>query len=207
MDVIARLPSCEGQAADAVSAYTQVKLEDAPKFQSQSVQMFGYVFHDKKKQNHGRKLSIPWYLLNEIYSGLLSQIAMGKAVRASFIRTWMGKKFRTGNVCSFIANNVLFCQYVDDIKLAGKKQNLAPMWKKFRKNVDIDEPTSFLDHVYLGCTQSECKPKETIIEQYTKMFESRFSAGATENITGVAETSRTNGSVVPRHGGTRSKMR
>ena len=31
MDVIARLPDCEGQAADAVSAYTQVKLEDAPR--------------------------------------------------------------------------------------------------------------------------------------------------------------------------------
>ena len=30
MDVIARLPDCDGQAADAVSAYTQVKLEDAP---------------------------------------------------------------------------------------------------------------------------------------------------------------------------------
>ena len=32
MDVIARLPGCEGQAGDAVSANTQVKLEDAPKF-------------------------------------------------------------------------------------------------------------------------------------------------------------------------------
>ena len=31
MDVIARLPDCDGQAADAVSAYTQVKLEDAPR--------------------------------------------------------------------------------------------------------------------------------------------------------------------------------
>ena len=30
MDVIARLPDCDGQPADAVSAYTQVKLEDAP---------------------------------------------------------------------------------------------------------------------------------------------------------------------------------
>ena len=28
MDVIARLPGCSGQAADAVSAYTQVKMED-----------------------------------------------------------------------------------------------------------------------------------------------------------------------------------
>ena len=31
MDVVARLPDCDRQAADAVSAYTQVKLEDAPK--------------------------------------------------------------------------------------------------------------------------------------------------------------------------------
>ena len=31
MDVIARLPRCDGQAADAVSVSTQVKLEDAPR--------------------------------------------------------------------------------------------------------------------------------------------------------------------------------
>ena len=43
--------------------------------------------------------------------------------------------------------------YVDDIRIAGKKQNFAPMWKTLMKNVDIDEPTSFLENVYLGCTQ------------------------------------------------------
>ena len=48
------------------------------------------------------------------------------------------------------------------------------------KVVDLDEPASFLDHVYFGCTQRECKPNETIIEQYTKMVESVISAGATE---------------------------
>ena len=32
MDVMSRLPGCVGQAADAVSAYTQVKMEDAPTF-------------------------------------------------------------------------------------------------------------------------------------------------------------------------------
>ena len=31
MDIFSRLPGCAGQAADAVSAYTQVKMEDAPK--------------------------------------------------------------------------------------------------------------------------------------------------------------------------------
>ena len=31
MDVIARLPDCDGQATNAVSSYTQVKLDDAPR--------------------------------------------------------------------------------------------------------------------------------------------------------------------------------
>ena len=31
MDIISRLPGCDGQATDAVSAYTQVKMEDAHK--------------------------------------------------------------------------------------------------------------------------------------------------------------------------------
>ena len=31
MDIISRLPGCAGQAADAVSAYIQVKMEDARK--------------------------------------------------------------------------------------------------------------------------------------------------------------------------------
>ena len=30
MDIISRFPGCSRQAADAVSAYTQVKMEDAP---------------------------------------------------------------------------------------------------------------------------------------------------------------------------------
>ena len=31
MDIIFRLPGCDGQTADAVSSYTQVKMEDAHK--------------------------------------------------------------------------------------------------------------------------------------------------------------------------------
>ena len=31
MDIICRLPGCSGQAADAVSAYTHFKMEDASK--------------------------------------------------------------------------------------------------------------------------------------------------------------------------------
>ena len=36
MDIISRLPGCDGQAADAVSAYSQVKMEDAHKLLKKS---------------------------------------------------------------------------------------------------------------------------------------------------------------------------
>ena len=61
--------------------------------------------------------------------------------------------------------------------MTGKKQNMAPMWKKLMKRADLDEPTSFLDHVFLGCTQRECKPNEIMFEEYRKMFESLISPG------------------------------
>ena len=71
-----------------------------------------------------------------------------------------------------------------------KKQNLNPMWKKLMKLVDLGEPTSFLDHVYLGCTQCECKSDESILEQYKKIFESRVSTGATEQLLGWEKSTR-----------------
>ena len=52
--------------------------------------------------------------------------------------------------------------YVDDMKLDGKKQNLDPMRKVLNKEVDLGEPTSFLDYVYLGCTERQCEMKKIL---------------------------------------------
>ena len=72
--------------------------------------------------------------------------------------------------------------YVDDIKLAGKKQDIDPMWKLLNKEVDLGEPTSFLDHVYLGCTQRQCEISKNTVDNDRTMFESRISAGGTEKL-------------------------
>ena len=53
------------------------------------------------------------------------------------------------------------------------------------ENVDIDEPTSFLDHESLEYTQRECNPNEIIVDQYKEMLESRISAGATDKLPGA----------------------
>ena len=43
-DVIARVPDCAGQAADAESTHTQVTLEDAPKIAQNSSQKCPHVY-------------------------------------------------------------------------------------------------------------------------------------------------------------------
>ena len=70
--------------------------------------------------------------------------------------------------CLFVNREkaLLLSVYVDDIKLAGKKQNLDPMWKDLMKEVDLGEPTSFLDHVFVGCTQRECETSKDIVDNY-----------------------------------------
>ena len=56
------------------------------------------------------------------------------------------------------------------------------MWKVLNKEVDLGEPTSFLDHVHLGCTQRQCEMSKDIVDNCRTMFESRISAGATEKL-------------------------
>ena len=68
------------------------------------------------------------------------------------------------------------------LKLAGKKHYLDPMWKVLNKEVDLGEPTSFFDHVYLGCTQRPFEISKDIVDNYRTMFESRISEGATEEL-------------------------
>ena len=68
MDVIARLPGCDGQAADAVSAFTKVKLEDAPRLlknpKSECPDVWLRLPRHKWPKSWA-KLQIPLYFLNE----------------------------------------------------------------------------------------------------------------------------------------------
>ena len=74
MDVISRLPDCDGQAADEESAKTQVKMEDDPKFlkfQNRNVHTCGFAYHNTNGLNHGPIWKIQSFLLNEICTVIL----------------------------------------------------------------------------------------------------------------------------------------
>ena len=58
--------------------------------------------------------------------------------------------------------------YVDDIKLAGTKQNIGLTWNILMKDVDLGEPTSFLDYVYFGLQSKGMSDKQGYCGQLQK---------------------------------------
>ena len=161
VDIISRLPGCDGQAADAVSAYTQVKMEDAPKLlkipKSECPDIW-IRLPRHKWQKSWSSMEDPVVLLERnLYGHPLAGLLWERQFGEILLFT-VGRRFPIGNAYSYTVKKGLFLSvYVDDITLVGKKQTIVPMWKVLNKEFDLGEPTSFLDHVYLGCTQRQCE--------------------------------------------------
>ena len=65
------------------------------------------------------------------------------------------------------------------------------MWKILVKEDELGEPTSFLDHFYLGCTQTECQTSKDIVHKYRQYVSNPASVlGAFEEAALFRETWR-----------------
>ena len=176
MDVIARLPGCGRQAAHAISTYTQVKMEE--------VRMSRYL--DTPTETH--KWPKSWSSMEDpviplernLYGHPLAGLLWERQFEKILLKR--SREKAPHRECLFVnqEKGLFLSVYVDDIKVARKKQNLDSMWKELMTDVDLGEPTSSLDHVSLGCTQRECETSKDIVEKYRDVSESRISAGATE---------------------------
>ena len=181
MDVVSRLLGCDGPAGDAVSAYTQVKMEDAhkllkiPKSECPDIKILLPRHKWPKSWSSMEDPGVP--LERNLYGHPLAGLLWERQFEKILLKH--GWEKIPNWECLFVhrEKGLFLSVYVDDITLAGKKQNLDPMWKVLSKEVDLGEPTSFLDHVYLGCTQRKCEVSKDIVDNYRTMFESRISAG------------------------------
>ena len=68
--------------------------------------------------------------------------------------------------CLFVhrGKGLFLSVYVDDIKMAVKKHRTD--LENTHERSDLGEPTSFLDHENLGCTQRECRASKDIVDNY-----------------------------------------
>ena len=131
--------------------------------------MFGYVCQRTNGQNqvhYGRPSRSP-FGTTTVVKGNLRKFYWNTVVERLFVHR---------------ARGLFLSVYGDDINLAAKTENIEPTWTSLMRDVDLGEPTSFLDHVNLGCTQTECQTSQGIETNYRDVFESRISAGVKEKL-------------------------
>ena len=168
--------------------------------------MFGYVFINTNCQNRGKILKIPWYHLNETCMVIHWPDCYGKGNLKKRYLNLDGRKFRSGIVCSFVGK-----QGVISVSICGRHRN---GWKEAEYGSyveEIDEKVWTLmipHHFFTICIWDALSGTANQMKQSLnhKDVWITFFCWSNRKITGTAETSRTNCSVVLRYGGTCSKM-
>ena len=54
--------------------------------------------------------------------------------------------------------------------MVGKKENLSDMWKKIRRDIDLEPETELAENVYLGCNQREVRPELQWLNDKNNLF-------------------------------------
>ena len=123
MEIISRLPGCAGQAADAVSAYTQVKMEDAPKLlnipKSECLDIWIRLPRHKWPKSLSSMADPVVPLERNLYGHPLAGLLWERQFEKVLLEHGWEKV--SNWECLFVNHQkkLFFSVYVDDIKLAG----------------------------------------------------------------------------------------
>ena len=164
MDIISRLPGCDGQAADAVSAFSQVNMEDAHKLVKNPKSECPDIWIRPPRHKWPKSWSsmedpvVP--LERNLYGHPLAGLLWERQFEKILLKHGWGKI--PNWECLFVhrEKGLFLSVYVDDIKLAGKKQNLDSMWKVLNKEVDLGRTNIFLGSCILGLHSKTMRNKQ-----------------------------------------------
>ena len=137
MDVIARSPDC-----DVVSAFSQVKLEDAPrllKIPKTECPVVRIRLPRHKWPKSWETLKIPWCLLNETCTVTHSLNCYEKDNSKKLYWKLVVKKYQIGNVFLFIENNDSSHRHTWTTSKWLERSRIWLPCGKMMKNVDIDK--------------------------------------------------------------------
>ena len=182
MDAIARMPGNDGEDSDAVGAYTQVRLSEATKLLGKedlvTETWISLPPHRRPKSWEGildPVCPLELNLYGHPLAGLLWELHQEHILlKVGFekVKSWECLYFHR-------ARKLFLSAYVDDYKMAGKAENLKPMWELLRKEgLDLEPAVSLKSNVYLGCGQRDVEPPLALIAAKREMFQRLCHAGA-----------------------------
>ena len=108
---------------------------------------------------------------------------MGWAIWGNPIAARLGKGFQLGMLVRTSSKRVILSCVCGWHKIGWKETKHWSDVEILNKEVDLGEPTSFLDHENLGCTQRQCEISKDVVDNYRTMFELRISGGENRKTT------------------------
>ena len=147
LDITSRLPEHSGQASDALSAHSPVKMKDAPELLqlSEDCPKIWIMFPKARRPQNWDSLDNPVVPLELKY--LRSSIGltpMGDKVLRNFCLKKDGeKKAPDGSACTLIEKCNYSCQcMLTPQKMARETQSMPNMWAHLQKQIDLEDPAS-----------------------------------------------------------------
>ena len=138
-------------------------MEDAPQITENSQigmsRHLDFVHHDTNGLNHWPVSKTQLFLLNGICTVILWQDYYGKG-NLRKIQLQPGWEKVSNWECLFVHREkrvILICVCRTTSNWLETNENIDPMWKVLNKEVDLGEPTSFLDHVSPEFPQEQLK--------------------------------------------------
>ena len=166
LDALARIPGYAGQNADAVKAYTQVRLAD---FEGETETWVELPQDRWPASWFGADGSCKYVrpvvrLLANLYGHPLAGLWWEKHCHNKVIKC--GYQRLQGWECLYQhpEEKAALSVYVDDLKLCGPSGALPRLWKELMKHLKLEPPTEFHDSVYLGCQQQDYETTQEDID-------------------------------------------
>ena len=69
------------------------------------------------------------------------------------------------------AKQLFLSIYVDDFKMAGKAENIKPMWEQIGKHIELEAATPFHESNYLGCQQYDVQPDLKLLARKKQLLD------------------------------------
>ena len=154
------------------------------KFRNRNVQTFGFVLPRHKWPKSWSSMEDPVVLLERnLYGHPLTGLLWERQFEKILLQHGLGEGFQLGMLIRTPRKRIILVCVCGWQKIGWKEtKHLIRCGEYSIKKVDLGEPTSFFDHVFLGCTQRQCEMSKDIVDNYRAMFESRISAEGTEKL-------------------------
>ena len=142
VDAVAYMPGMDGEDADATGAYTQIDLGDdcPPTYISLPKDRWPKHWHGKYDEPAVR-------LTSNLYGHPLAGLYWSKHCHTVALKCGFEKVIGWECLYKHSAKGLLLSVYVDDFKLGGRRENIAPMWKALGSHLDLDPPVNLRNNV------------------------------------------------------------